>query len=214
VHSDSAVRRPDDQRDLDRWIGWLFIVGSTCFALGSAPFYAQTVDPSVVGITYFVGSLFFTSAGLLQFLQAVAEGKSGRSNRADILATAIQLAGTLFFNINTFAGMNDALSTSQKDLRVWAPDVFGSACFLISSELALREVCGSWFCVQRHDKTWKIAARNLLGSIFFGFSAVASFILPDTGELLNTALTNAFTFLGAICFLLGARLLLPQREGL
>jgi len=42
------------------------------------------------------------------------------------------------------------------------------------------------------------------------FSAVTSFIVPDTGELLNAVATNAFTFLGAACFFVGAYLLLPE----
>ena len=193
-----------------RRIAWLFIIGSICFAVGSAPFYAQIVAPSAVGVTFFLGSLFFTVAALFQFLEAAAKGKSGEPNRADLVATAVQLAGTLFFNVTTFTGMNDALSTHQQDLRVWAPDAFGSVCFLVASATAFHEVCGSWFCIRWHDRTWRISALNLLGSIFFGISAVTSFILPDTGELLNTAATNAFTFLGAVCFLLGARLLIPD----
>ena len=52
----------------------------------------------------------------------------------------------------------------------------------------------------------------MVGSIFFGISAVTSFVLPDTGELVNTAATNAFTFLGAVCFLLGGYLLIPVKE--
>ena len=47
----------------------------------------------------------------------------------------------------------------------------------------------------------------MLGSVFFGIAAVASWVVPDTGELLNTEATNAFTFLGAVCFFAGAWLL-------
>ena len=179
------------------------MTGSLCFAVGSAPFYAENVDPSVVGITFFVGSIFFTSAGSLQYLQAAAKGRAGTPNTADRVAAAIQLAGTVFFNISTFAAMNDALSTHQENVRVWAPDAFGSVCFLVASGIAFHEVCGSWFCMHWDDQTWRIAALNMVGSIFFGISAVTSFILPDTGDLVNTAATNAFTFLGAVCFFLG-----------
>ena len=196
----------------DRRIAWLFIGGSSCFALGSAPFYAYLVAPSVVGVTFFIGSLVFTGAALLQFLQAIAEGRGEQPDHAELLVTVVQLAGTLFFNITTFAGMNDALSTHQENIRVWAPDAFGSICFLIASGLAFHGVCGTWFCRRWHNRLWQISAFNMLGSIFFGISAVTSFVLPDTGELLNTAATDAFTFLGAVCFLLGAYLLIPVRE--
>ena len=36
---------------------------------------------------------------------------------------------------------------------------------------------------------------------------MASWVVPDTGELLNTEATNAFTFLGAVCFFAGAWLM-------
>ena len=153
--------------------------------------------------------LLHQHAALLQFLQAVAEVRAGQANRVDRFVTAIQLGGTLFFNVTTFTGMNDALSTHQKNLRVWAPDVFGSICFLVASGLAFRGVCGAWWCKRWNDRAWRMSSLNMLGSIFFGVAAITSFFLPDTGELLNTAATNTFTFLGAVCFLLGARLLIP-----
>lgn len=44
----------------------------------------------------------------------------------------------------------------------------------------------------------------MLGSAFFGISAVTSFIAPATGEVLDAEATNATTFLGVACFLIGA----------
>src|SRR4051794_22431748 len=100
-------------------IGWrtalLFMIGSACFALGSVPGYASLVPTSVVGITFFVGSLFFTSAGFSQLVQTIDAAPaahrtwSGRrrlfawqAGRIDWWACVIQSAGTLWFNINTF----------------------------------------------------------------------------------------------------------------
>ena len=45
-------------------ITMLFIVGSALFALGSFPPYSQLVDGRVVGITFVIGSLFFTTAAI------------------------------------------------------------------------------------------------------------------------------------------------------
>jgi drug/metabolite transporter (DMT)-like permease len=177
------------------WIGVLFMIGSTAFALGSAPFYAELVEPALVGVTFFVGSIFFTTASLLQLKQ------TPRFDRFDWWACVVQFAGTLFFNVTTFTAMNDALSTKQEDIRVWAPDALGSACFLVASGLALAAVWG------RRGTDRRIAWLNMLGSVFFGVAAVASWVVPDTGELLNTAATNAFTFLGAVCFFAGAWLM-------
>lgn len=55
-----------------------------------------------------------------------------------------------------------------------------------------------------------MAAWNELGSVLFMVSALASLTLPTTGEVANLALVNAGTFIGAVCFLAGARLLLPK----
>jgi hypothetical protein len=52
---------------------------------------------------------------------------------------------------------------------------------------------------------------NLLGSIAFGVSAVASYVIPATGELRNAERANLGTLVGAVCFLVGALLLLPER---
>jgi hypothetical protein len=54
-------------------------------------------------------------------------------------------------------------------------------------------------------------ALNVAGSIAFGVSAVAAYIVPDTGEVWNTAAAGAGTFVGALCFLAGGLLLLPER---
>ena len=42
---------------------------------------------------------------------------------------------------------------------------------------------------------------NLLGCIFFGISAIAGYLVPSTGSLLNLAWANWNTALGAACFL-------------
>jgi MFS family permease len=44
-------------------------------------------------------------------------------------------------------------------------------------------------------------ALGLLGCIFFGISAIAGYLVPSTGSLLNLAWANWNTALGAACFL-------------
>ena len=104
-------------------------------------------------------------------------------------AAAVQLAGTLYFNINTFNAMREGFTTRQQNFRIWTPDFLGSICFLVASELALMSVCKKPVCVCRDDRDWWIAAVNMLGSIFFMISALAAYVVPDTG-----------TLLGAVCF--------------
>jgi hypothetical protein len=53
-------------------------------------------------------------------------------------------------------------------------------------------------------------ALNLLGSIAFGVSAIASFVEPASGEAVSARLANGGTSLGGLCFLVGALLLMPE----
>ena len=53
---------------------------------------------------------------------------------------------------------------------------------------------------------------NLLGSVAFGVSAVAAYVIPSTGDVWHAELSNLGTFAGALCFLTGAALLLPRRD--
>jgi hypothetical protein len=213
-------------RPLGSWIGVLFMIGSACFAVASLPGVASRADPTAVGITFVVGAAFFTSAAALQHLQTLRAGRTldgavpgprrpaasylAEPRRLDWWVTAVQLVGTIFFNITTAAALNDALDTQEQIRRVWAPDALGSVCFLVASYLAVVEVCHRRWCQRRRDVGWRIAALNLLGSVFFGLSAITSFILPGTGEVLDAEATNAFTFLGAACFFAGASLVVVE----
>jgi hypothetical protein len=175
-------------------MGILFAVGSTCFAVASFISQWGSVPRAGIGVTFFVGSIFFTSAAFVQL-------RTSRTH-ADRVASWIQFAGTLFFNVSTFAAMQDNLDARQQDLRVWTPDVLGSICFLVSSRLA-------YAVLSRPSRDWNIAALNLLGSVFFGISAVAALVEPSTSEPVSAAIANAGTTAGAICFFAGAVLLIP-----
>jgi len=203
-------------------MGVLFAVGSFLFALGTVPAYADAVGTRPDAATFFIGSLFFTSAGFLQYREAVdaAPRRPGTARRKvfvflpgqiDWQATAVQLVGTLEFNISTFAAIFAAVGTAQARHHVWRPDVFGSVCFLVASALAWFEVCHGWAAWRPRSLAWWITGVNLAGSVAFGFSAVASYVIPGTTELLSVPVTNLGTFVGAVCFLAGAVLLLFER---
>ncbi len=204
------------------WMAILFMVGSACFALGSVPGYVSLVGAGADGVTFFVGSIFFTTAAYLQYVEVVSTGavpraRAGRPrlaswepHRIDWLATAIQLVGTVFFNVSTFRAMIESLDAEPADLLTWRPDAIGSVCFLVASWLAYAEAGHRWVSWAPSDIGWRISALNLGGSIFFGLSAIGAYVVPSTGELLNASLANSGTFLGAIGFLIGAALLLPE----
>ncbi len=201
----------------------LFAIGSVCFAAGSAPGYVEVVGDSADAITYFIGSLFFTTAAGFQLVEvanaaSVAAPMPRRRrlvtveiHRIDWWACAVQFAGTLWFNVTTFHGITTSLSASNVNQLVWRPDALGSICFLVASGLAYAELTHRWFSWHPRSMSWWIVALNLLGSIAFGVSAVASKVVTETTQVRNVALMNLGTFLGAVCFLIGAVLLLPER---
>jgi H+/Cl- antiporter ClcA len=203
----------------ERWTAWLFIIGSSLFAVGAVPFYAEAVGLRACAITFFVGSLFFTSAAFLQYREAVDSlpGR-GAARRHSLwvfaprnllwLAAAVQLAGTLWFNWSTANAVRDNLSVALTDQRVWRPDALGSAAFLISSAVALRDAGRGAIAGRPKPRTWKIGVMNVFGSVAFGISAVAAFVIPSSGDVWNAQLSNLGTLVGALCFLTGAILML------
>lgn len=208
------------------WIGVLFAVGSLCFALGALPPYADAVGTNADNLTYFIGSIFFTTAAFLQYFEAATtnphvDGPSRRRlrrlfevqhQRIDWWASLIQFVGTLWFNRTTLSALVVGLGASTSHHPVWRPDALGSICFLVASWLAWAEVCHGRFAWQPASISWWIAGLNLVGSIAFGASAIASYVEPN-GQLVSLAITNLGTFVGALCFLVGGVLLLPERTG-
>jgi hypothetical protein len=211
-----------DPRARGWWIGVLFAVGSALFAIGAVPGFAEAVGTQADSVTFFVGSIFFTGAALLQYRESVdaAAGETAhkwarvptfRPDRIDWWACAVQLVGTVYFNVSTGAAVSVDLSTQAARHHVWRPDAIGSACFLVASALAWFEVCHGWGSWSPSDISWWITGLNLTGSVAYGCSAVASYIVPSTGAIWNVELSNLGTFVGALCFLAGALLLLPER---
>ena len=193
----------------DRWIAAGFAIGSVCFFVGPFPGFQQLVGPGAVGVVFFVGSIFFTLAAGLALRQATVSRGSRWGSDPSWWSAAIQFVGTLFFNLSTFAGMQDGLSTHQDNRLVWAPDVFGSAAFLASGLLAYWVASGPHPLRPIHrDRPWRMAAVNLAGCVFFGISAVASYVVPSSGSVLDLAAANWTTALGAACFFIGALMLL------
>jgi len=202
----------------------LFALGSLCFAVAAAASQWASDPRPWIDVTFFVGSLLFTSAAYLQYSEAVnvdrdplAQGQrvhwrpvSWEPRRIDWLASLIQLVGTIFFNISTFTAMKHGLTTHQVNARVWAPDVFGSICFLLSSELAYAEVCQKWVCFRGNSLSWRIVGLNLLGSIAFGAAAIASLTEPASGEPVSARIANGGTAIGGACFLVAALALMPE----
>jgi hypothetical protein len=208
---------------LNATIAWLFMVGSACFVLGSVPAYANAVGGTVDGVTYFVGSIFFTLASYAQLVQAQSPamtdvGRRGARGPVRLwawlphdrgwLAAATQFPGTLFFNASTLLALVHNATVQQQDRRVWRPDFFGSTLFLVASGFAIASL-GIGLALRPRLIVWWIAWVNMLGSVLFMYSAIASYVLPGTGELVDVQASIIGTLFGAVCFFVGAALMLP-----
>jgi hypothetical protein len=211
---------------LNAAIAWLFMVGSACFVAGSVQAYAEAVGTWLDGITYFVGSIFFTAASFCQLVQSQSPAMTGVDEVAQNvpatvrlrgwlphdrgwLAAATQFPGTLFFNISTFAALASNATASEADKAVWRPDLFGSVLFLVASAYGILAVSGRFLRWDPSSLPWQIAWVNMLGSVLFMASALASYVLPSTDEVLDVRVSVVGTLLGAVCFFVGAALMLP-----
>ncbi|SDH24146.1 hypothetical protein [Microbacterium pygmaeum] len=192
---------------------WGFAVGSLFFATGAIPFYAQAAGGVVTNLTFFVGAIFFTLAA---FIQLALSGRrpprsdTNRADRADWWASAVQFAGTIFFNISTTEALITAANDQTRVGDGWRPDAFGSICFLVASAFAVvatTERDGLW---DPSARSWRCTWLNMAGSVFFGISAVGAYTIPESGSLISLFWANLGTLLGALCFLTAA--LLSRRD--
>lgn len=220
-------------RRLGWWIAVLFAIGATHFLMASLasalPEAWSAVAPKVLphartlGWCYFIGSLFFTTAAWLQWLEALNHDLTmatpngsprwrwfgWRPRNLGYLASAIQLVGTLLFNLNTADALVPGLDWRAQDWLVWTPDMLGSLCFLAASCLAFAELSHGTASCSPSSVSWWVVVVNLAGSVAFQLSALAAVVGPHPAQgrvLVSTLLTAA----GALCFLIGAYLLVPE----
>ena len=212
---------PSDQggaRSRTWWIAFLFIVGSTLLGLGAMPSSRKQPGYGPPPVTFFIGSLFFTSAAFLQYRESVATFRLSKMPQGrrfwvraprniDWLACAVQFAGTLWFNWSTGNAVRNMTRPPRTrgygGRRGWAPSrsswPAGSPGWTPAAKSSTEEP---------RPRVWWIAVANLLGSIAFGVSAVAGYVVPASDDVWNAEVSNLGTLVGAICFLIGAILLL------
>jgi hypothetical protein len=199
------------------WAGWGFAIGSALFMAGVPLSLNESLSPAVAGWTFFVGSVFFTTAATLQTLASRTPDDESTApfrewnaaDRANLVAAAVQLVGTVEFNVTTLRAAFEAASRAQFSAEsVWRPDAIGSILFLVSSAIALAPVVQQRRLSRVRDRSWWIASLNMLGSILFGASAIGAWT-TSSGDLLSLWWANVGTFFGGVCFLVGAILMLP-----
>ncbi len=222
-----CVWRPGN---LNWWIGVVFALGAVLFAgagvLSLWPSLSKSwsLDAAQINGMFFAGSIPFTIAAYLQLYQAanvcefVPREASAPCQTAyfgwrpgDIgwSSGALQFVGTILFNFNTLDAMLPSLNWWQQDFLIWIPDLVGSILFLVSGYLAFIETCHAHWSWQIRDISWWVVFSNLLGCIGFMLSALFAMSLPSEYHALIT-ISMSFTLFGAIGFLVGSLLMLPE----
>jgi hypothetical protein len=125
------------------------------------------------------------------------------------LSSALQFVGTILFNFNTFDAMIPSINWFGQDLVIWAPNMIGSILFLASGYLAFIETCHAYWAWQPKRISWWVVFTNLLGCVGFMIAALFAIVLP-TAHTEAVTLSVVFTLLGAIGFLVGSLLMLPE----
>ena len=126
------------------------------------------------------------------------------------LSCALQFVGTILFNFNTFDAMIPSLTWFQEDLVIWAPNIVGSILFLASGYLAFIETCHAHWAWKPKSISWWVVFTNLLGCVGFMISAIFAIFLPGPPNIEAVTISILFTLLGAIGFLVGSLLMLPE----
>ena len=206
-------------RRLNAAIATLFMIGSAGFAVGSVPAYASAVGATADAVTFFVSSLFFTTASFWQLVQSqspetAATGTAHDDERQRVrllawlprdrswLAAATQFPGTLFFNGTTLW----AITTRRRPASTTRS--CGGRTPRLDPVPRLEHVRGAGrravllLAAARRRVAHRVAQH--VGSIAFMASAVGAYVLPSTGEAIDATLADKGTFAGR-------RLLLPRR---
>jgi len=213
---------------LSWWVAILFMIGSACFAGGSVMnlYLVEYFSVFVINTIYFIGSIFFTTAAYGQYLGAInadITNKAHVNNQSTpwmwfawrlknlgFLSSASQLLGTVLFNLSTFDAFYSSVSTMNEDILVWMPDMLGSILFLLSSFFAWLEIYHDHYIKALYSVSWWSVWINIFGSLFFQLSAFVSFISLSTTKILNEVLNLEYTLYGAVCFFIGAYLMLIE----
>jgi hypothetical protein len=171
--------------------------------------HALTVSPTPatravwdrwIAIGFAVGSACFFIGPFPGFVQLVGAGADG----------AVFFAGSVFFTLA--AGLE--LREATLRLGRWAsdPSWWSAAIQFVGTLLFNVNTFDAMQSGLHRKRSWTMAAVNLAGCVLFMASAIASYVVPATGSVLDLAAANWCTGLGALCFFVGALLLLPPRR--
>ena len=196
--------------------GISFFLGGGLFTLGAVLSQLDAATPSTINWTFLVGGFFFSTGAYAALVQeinsprgidedgALTENRwrwwAYEPTRPGWMAAFVLFCGTLAFAISLVDVFIERLETQQIDRLVWAPEMVGCVLFLVSGHIGIIEVCHGRFRLLPRDLGWWIVTVNQVGSWLFFLSGLAAFVRPATGEVINVAVINWGTALGAACF--------------
>jgi hypothetical protein len=196
-----AADRARHDAVVTRAMGVFFATGSLCFLAGPLTAYINVVGAYADALTFFIGSILFTLGGASQCLLAAPERPDRPTGLASWRTAWIQSAGTLLFNLMTFAAITIAATDHRYDSVVWGPNALGSVCFLVSGAIFYLSSPRRGLLPRCDHEGWWEASVNLLGCVLFGISAVTGYATGQAGTLISPGISNWTTTLGAACFL-------------
>ncbi|MBT4964071.1 MAG: hypothetical protein HOI53_06420 [Francisellaceae bacterium] len=216
-------------RNISWWLAINFIIGSFLFSLASFyTMYNLPIDKwlnSNLGYIFFIGSIFFTIAAYLQYLEAINNGFDEKYDKFKFFKfspksiayniSVTQLIGTILFNFNTWNSMQEYDGLLMNNIAIWVPDFVGSIFFLTSGCLAIIEVTHGKCAISFKNLSSWIVIINFLGCVFFQISSSAAVFLPksiNSNSAFTTYISNLTLLIGSVCFLLATYLLLPELE--
>ncbi|TCT40915.1 hypothetical protein [Martelella mediterranea] len=214
------------------WVmGLIFATGSFLFMLGSVmalmPEHIMKISALTANITFFAGSIPFTTAGFLQNFQAanakvfsLEDASSGARIRPALLgwqpgslgwlSAITQFVGTIAFNFNTFDAIKAPAGWVAQDVVIWLPGMIGSVLFLVSAYFAVMETCHAHFAFKPKEIAWWIVMVNFVGCIFFMVASTLAYVPHGQEADWIVPLSNANLWAGAFCFFVAA--VLSMRE--
>lgn len=166
------------------------------------PGVSATAGAGLANLLCFIGSWFFTTAGWMQMVL------SGPALGIGWLSAATQFAGTILFNVSTGSALWAHAVRPERRL-VWAPDALGSVAFLVSGVLGVLAVTAVVGAIELKSRDWQAEWINMVGCVAFAVSALGAFVRKN-GVSEDALLANLGTFVGALCFLVAALLVLPR----
>jgi hypothetical protein len=215
------------------WIAVLFILGSVLFTLGAGSSLFPTVfgggeaSKLVTDLSYFTGALLFTGGVYLQLLEALncsdyvglkptyntprqLKWFAWQPRRLEFMAPFLLLIGASSFNVETTLAVLSTFGVVTLPVAIGLASIVGSVLFLLPSYLQMVEVCHRYLCFRKREVSWWVTFFYVVGSAGFVVGSVFGFDVPGLTSPVESLITKVTYAQGAVFFLIGSYLLLPE----